>query len=247
MVPRHEIQSLMSKNCIPLDDWSGFWTNSKKKTLVVWQPTKISAQQIQIRDVKDPSLIPGVSTKYKLFKSIAEIDSEFLSLSGHRWRKFRAALNRYSSVEIRDEFDSLNDVMSLIDIWDEQRSETFAWQSIRSGRDRNFFRKFWESEKQDLWSNFFYLNGRLVGYSVVSKIGQDNCYNYLMGKNDISLKDLSLFLDFKTFERIFNEIQLPFLIDWGTSGKKLLEYKNKFPVKSVEEVYLCIIKEKLNG
>jgi len=225
-INRHTIQGMMSKTAKPFDDWAGFWKNSKQ---VVVFDDSVSLSDFPLSNRISWGYLPSKENLDKRCSTYSSI----LVLSEFD-RETRNHFNQ--QIDIQDNPISFGEVSSLIDMWDDQSGDKYGWQR-HSGYDRNFFRKFWEFEKQDLWSNFFYLNGRLVGYSVVSKISDDGCFRYVIRKNDVSLRNLCLFIDFNTFERIFKEIQKPFLINWGASSGGVLKYKKKFPVFLEKKVF----------
>jgi hypothetical protein len=177
---------------------------------------------------------------------ISNIDKNFINLPGQNFQEIRETRNKYNKITtIKTSPNSIEEVNALIDIWDEKRGDKYGWQR-HSGYDRNFFNKYFNQEKDQLFSYFFYIDNVLVGYSIVSKLGNGDRFNYVIRKNNTSFRNLCLYIDFKTFELMYNEINSNFLINWGSSSGTVMKYKKKFPVYEENVVYFCKILKEIN-
>lgn len=188
--------------------------------------------------------IPHKKSKGK--QLLSKIDEEFIKLPGDKYHEFRETRNKYNKiVEIKNEPNSIEEIDALIDIWDKNRGAKYGWQR-HSGYDRNFFHKFFQQEKDNLFSYFFYIDNKLVGYSIVSKLSNNGInFNYVIRKNDTSYRNLCLYIDLKTFTLMFEELKQSFIVNWGSSDKGILKYKKKFPVLQEDVVYFCkVVKNK---
>ena len=189
--------------------------------------------------------IPHKKSKQALI--LSDINEEFLKLNGAKFHEFREVRNKYNKIcTIKTEPNSLEEVGGLIDVWDEVRGPAHGIQR-HSGYDRNFFNNVYPKEKDNLFSYFFYIEDKLVGYSVVSKLGNGINFSYLIRKNDTRFRNLCLYIDYKTFDLMFNELKTSFTINWGAASGKILKYKKKFPIYKEVPVWFCkVIKEKKN-
>jgi hypothetical protein len=179
---------------------------------------------------------------HKLKTTVSIIDENLMNLHGETFREIRETRNHYDKkITIKHDIDNLDDVIKLINHWTKTRGEIYG-RNCHSGHDKNFFLKFYNNEKDNLWSSFFYLGDNLVGYSIVSKINNNNCYSYIIRKNDTSFRNLCLYIDFKTFHHIYKEIG-SYYINWGASKGGILKYKEKFPIKLQEDSYFISFKK----
>ena len=178
-------------------------------------------------------------SSYKSTEVVSFFNKPFYHLEGKSYREIRETKNKYNkTIIIKKDIEDIQEVVNFILNWNEERGkEKYGW-FLHSGYDINFFERHWKEEKDNLWSSFFYIEDRLVGYSICSKERVNDCYNYIIRKNDISLRNLTLYIDYKTFERIWKETEeQEFYINWGCSSKTLLRYKKKFPVYSLKTKY----------
>ena len=233
----------MSKNYKPLDDWSGFWKNSKH--LVVFNiNNKIDAPKktYSYISVDEMKKLDNISSSYKSTNIVSYFEEDYFNLFGFEMKKLRNCVNHFnSSIEFRDSISSIDELKSLISIWNEQRGEIYGWQR-HSGYDINFFEKYYPIEKDNLISVFAYFENKLVGYGIITKASESK-YIYVLGKNDVSFKSLAYYIDFSIMKKIFSEIGQPFEMHWGCSSKGLLQYKRKFPVLREDKVCFCTTKE----
>ena len=178
-----------------------------------------------------------IKSKYILTQTISKIDSEYLSLEGKKHKDDRNTRNKYDKiVSVKTKPNSIEEVLSLIDIWDAKRGDlVYNWQK-HSGYDRSFFTRFYEQEKENLQCLFFYIKGKLVGYSVISLVKDDEAYVFCLGKCDTEYKDISWYIDFRSFDYLLCDEEYV-LINWGASSGSLLKYKMRFPVHSLEKLY----------
>lgn len=238
-ISRHSIMGMLSKSYIPLDDNVGYLKNKKEVVLFSSDDTiigrhlsypKINLNYVdEIINVKDKINGYLLSSKYHSTMLLSNFSKEFFELSGHRFREIRETRNKYRKiVGVKYDVDP-NEVISFIREWIVKRGDLkYGWQ-LHAGYDINFFTKYWYFEKESLWSNFFYIDGKLVGYSIVSKDGSDGNFKYMIRKNDTTYRNLCLYIDYFSFERMYNEVG-DFIVNWGSNSGSLLKYKMKFPV-----------------
>ena len=250
-INRHTIQGMMSKPATPFPTWDGFRKN--KKNVVLFQPLDDYSQfendkvamYYLLQEQYDHFLSQNIKhTKSKGNLLLSNIDNGFISLYGDKYHEFREAKNKYNKIiEIRTT-SSLDDIKNLIEVWKTQRAKLYGWH-CHAGYDIAFFNKYWDLEKSSLFSNFFYIDNRLVGYSIVSKLNNSNYYNYVIRKNDTTYRNLCLYIDYKTFEIMNDEIKSPFIINWGSSSGGVRDYKRKFPIYDEPLVYFTKFRKEL--
>ena len=185
-----------------------------------------------------------IKSKYFLIQTISKFDKNFFNLEGKKFKEIRETRNKFNKIiKIKKDAD-IKEILNLIDCWDVNRGEKYGWQK-HSGYDRNFFNRFFRQEKSNLQSLFFYIDGNLVGYSIISLLKEnDNIYNYIIRKNDTTYRNLCLYIDYKSFEFLFQN-EKEFFINWGASSGSLLKYKEKFPIYEQEKLYFFKLKEQI--
>jgi hypothetical protein len=237
-INKHSIMGMMSSNYFPFEDWTGFY-KKKDKTKVVVFDSSFCKDFLEINYYYLPEKIKELKS-YSSTLLVSDFDEVFFKLSGKKYTEIRETRNKLNKeIEIREDISSIDEVISLIDRWDVLSGKKYRFNR-HSGYDRNFFKKYYNEEKDNLYSLFFYLDNILVGYSIVSKIQDDGCFRYLIRKNDISVvRNLCLYIDYKTFENLFSKIGKKFYINWGASSGQVLRYKKKFPVFIEKKVWFC--------
>ena len=250
-ISRHSIMGMLSKSYIPLDDNKGYLKNKKEVVLFsssddVIAPfktyPKINLNYVdEISDVKTKIPDYTLSSKYFSYMLLSKLDKDFFELKTSKWQEMRETRNKYRKcVVVKNDID-IEEVIAFIRDWIVKRGdEKYGWQ-LHAGYDINFFTKYYNLEKDRLWSNFYYIDGKLVGYSIVSK-EWDESYKYLIRKNDTSYRNLCLYIDFSTFERMFSEVG-EFLVNWGSNSGSLLKYKQKFPEHLIEKKWFYKFKK----
>jgi hypothetical protein len=228
---KHAIMGMLSDNYILIDGGYGFFKNKKMSDLVLFDYNLIDLY----------SNIEHISLSYQLEKQpykqsykstmlISKFDENWFDGNLKKISKeIYETKNKWNKkIEIKIEPNSIEEVIELINKWKEVSGGKYGWQ-LRAGHDVNFFRRYWEVEKENLWSLFFYLGGVLIGYSIVSKEETNNEFNYIIRKMNISVgRNIGLYIDYKTFENIWNKTQKEFKINWGANSGTLLKYKSKF-------------------
>jgi hypothetical protein len=184
-----------------------------------------------------------IKSKYHLTQVVSLIDDKFASLPGKKNKDNRNIRNKYEKiVEVRESPESIEEVISFIDEWDKTRGVVYGWQR-HSGYDKNFFTNHYESEKNSVQSLFYYIKGKLVGYSVISVAREDTSYTYMIGKCLVEYKSLSWYIDYDSFCRLREREGCDVLVNWGASGGSLLKYKTQFPVHSLEKLWFFRLEE----
>jgi len=244
-INKHTVMGMMSSNYIPFDDWTGFYKNKKRDKIVVFSKDK------NIKDYKEVNYYyifdkPEIKIKniYSSTLLISHFDSDFFKLSGKSNKEIRETRNKYNKViTIENDINSIDEVILLINKWDELSGGKYGWQK-HSGYDKSFFIKYYEKEKNNLISLFFYLDNILVGYSIVSNIIENNCFKYVIRKMNVGIgRNICLYIDFKTFENLYNTYGREFYVNWGASSGNVLKYKKKFSIFREEKMWFYKIKK----
>jgi len=225
-INKHTVMGMLSANYVPFGDWSGFYRNKTRTKVTVFDPGFDG-------DFKETAFhyVPDRMGKgYSSTLLVSRFDSAFFALAGAEHKEIRETRNKWDRlVSVREEPSSVGEVVALVDKWDILSGSKYGFNR-HSGYDRNFFRRYWETERSNLYSLFFYHGDALVGYSVVSKLQDDNCFRYVIRKMDIGAgRNICLYIDYKTFESIWRDRKGCFYVNWGASSGKVLKYKEKFP------------------
>lgn len=218
----------MNKFCKPFDDWRGYQAN-KNKAVLFDERLKADYPTVHYYYIYNKP----AQKHYHLTQLISHITPNFFELRGKKWKEIRETRNKFDKIVKMKEYDQ-QAVLDLIKKWDETAGVKYGFQR-RSGRDRNFFQRWFEQEKERLFYRFFYIDERLVGYSVLHK--KDGCYEYLIRKTLSEMRNTCLYVDYKTMEELFAVEPDGFFVNWGASGGKLLKYKKKFPMFEERPVY----------
>lgn len=236
---RHGIIGMMGKTGKLSDSPDYFYKNSKN---IISFDSSFSSDSFKVSYAYIPEAdflaIPKkeIKSKYILTQIVSKIDQAFIAIKGRGYKEFRWTRNKYDDkTEVKTEPNSVQEVINFIEYWEVTRGGKYGWQR-HSGYDKSFFLNWYEKEKQDIQCLFFYVNSVLVGYSVISLIKDDNAYIYMLGKCDTTYQNLSLYIDFISYERLLGQ-QESILINWGASSGTLLDYKKKFPLYSLENLY----------
>jgi hypothetical protein len=242
-INRHTVMGMMSKHYIPFDDYSGFYKNKKKDKVVIFEEKDIEdVIEINYYYMSNKSSVK-CSSWYHSNVIVSIFNNDFFNLCGKKYKEIRETRNRYNGkIVIKKDLENIDEILDLLKRWDEFSGGKYGWNR-HSGYDRAFFIKYYEQEKKDLFSLFFYCNNTLIGYSIVSKIHSDGCFRYVIRKSDISVgRNIGLYIDFKTFENIYNESK-KFYVNWGSGSGNILKYKKKFPVFLEKKVYFYKMKK----
>ena len=172
---------------------------------------------------------------------ISVLGGDFFGLSGGNYREIRETRNKFDKIVRVGEYNK-DDVMGLIDRWDIQSGGKYGWVR-HSGFDRNFFERWYEEERGNLVSQFYYIDNKMIGYSVLHKA--EDSYEYLIRKVDNSIRNSCMYVDFATFRHLYELEGGEFLINWGASGGGVLAYKKKFPVYDEIPAYFYSVKRDL--
>ena len=253
-ITKHTIMGMLSKNYKPFDNWCGYVKN-KNEVVLFTDSNHIISKHISypkinlnyVDKLEDKDKISGYkkSSSYSLTNIKSIFDKSFFSLSGKRFRRMRAARNKYDKiVEVRNDCN-IDEIIEFIDEWTIERGkEKYGWQ-LHSGYDKTFFNKFYKKEKGRLWSNFFFIDGKLIGYSIISKNTNNNEYRYMIRKCNVKYTDITLYIDLYSFERVFDKVG-EFVLIWGASSGGVLKYKKKFPIYSEDKKWFYKFKRTEN-
>jgi hypothetical protein len=224
---KHCVMGMCSERYQVLGDWQGLRKNST--TAVSFDEgfdpgfKKVNYAYVYTK----PAVKASKSTQV-----VSAIGPELVGLAGNKWREIRETRNHFGRiVEARDY--NKGDVLGLIDRWDVQSGGKYGWHR-HSGYDRAFFNRWYDLEKDNLISRFYYVGAELIGYSILH--ATEYGYEYLIRKADNTRRNTCLYVDYKTFEGLYGA-RGGFLVNWGASSGGVLDYKRKFPVHSECPVY----------
>ena len=235
------IKGMLSKRYKPTEDWSGFWKNSKH--FVTFDSTfnsinikKISYSYILEKQIKN---IEKYKSCFRLTLLHSIFNDEFFELKNKKFREIRETKNKYNKIcYISTKIPKLIEINNLLNYWDEVSGKKYGW-TRHSGIDRNFFDKYYKEE--EFIGLFFYIDQKLVGYSIMSKkyknLNNNYFFDYIIRKNDIKYRNLTLYIDYKIFEYIYNNYVNNFIVNFGGSSGNLLKYKMKFPIYNIQPIY----------
>lgn len=248
--------SFLSARYKPFDNVAGFIKNESEVVLFdknLYDKYKNDFSKIKIFDYTEEEYLEFKKLKLthnrvKNHITISKFDADFFKLEGGKLKPFRYRKRWYTEkepIEIRNRPNSTEEVIEFI----------YKWKKIREGAhfqffigyDINFFKNNYEKYKDNIIEKYFYKDDILIGYCIVEKVSR-NLYNLIFRKTDTNVRDSCLFVDYMTFESIWNDIQEPFLVNLeGDVGEKgMREYKEKFPLfKSVTSIDIKITSEKL--
>jgi len=223
------MMGMMSKNGSPFNNWLGFKKN-KNNAVSFDMDFHPDFPKVNYSYIYERPKVKGVRKSTQI---VSKFDGQFFKLEGKGFKEIRETKNKFNKVVRAGEYDK-NKVLELIDKWDSISGAKYGWQR-HSGYDRSFFNNWYALEQDNLISSFYYIGDKLVGYSVLHK--NDNCYDYIIRKTNNTIRNTCLYVDYKTFESIYEKEKKPFLVNWGASGGGVLKYKKKFPVFQETRVY----------
>lgn len=212
---------MMSKGSVLFDNLKGF---KKNRTTAVSFDSEFDPEFPKVSYSYIHEKPPKPIKPYKGTQLVSRLDEEFFALSGKKYKEIRETRNYFDKIVSIKEY-SKQDVLGLIDLWSSTSGKKYGWQ-LHSGYDRNFFNNWYDLEKDNLFSRFYYIGDKIVGYSILHK--GTNSWEYLLRKMDNSIRNTCLYVDYKTFEEIYKLEQKDFYVCWGASNGKLLKYKRKF-------------------
>ncbi len=184
-------------------------------------------------------------TKYKGI--ISYFSEEFFNLKGTKYQEFRTVINKYKklNVEVLEDFKKIEDIYELISRWKAIKAEKTIHFLDHTGLDKNFFKNYFEKFKRDLFSRFFYIDNKLVGYSIISLLKDKNkeeCFKEITRKFDYDYKQICLYIDYITFFDLYKKLNKPYYLNRSaTTDKNIILYKNKFPIYKIIPVYFIKI------
>lgn len=226
------ILGMMSERYEVLGNWQGFKKN-RNKAVSFYTDFIPDFKEVFFQYIYEK---PECKSS-RMTQVVSKLDDEFFNLSGKQFKEIRETRNKFDKIVKMKEYNK-DDTLKLIDTWDIQCGGKYHWHR-HSGYDRAFFNKWYDLERDSLFSRFFYIDDKMIGYSVLHK--DKECYEYLIRKTDITLRNTCLYVDYKTFEEI-HKIDGNFLVNWGASSGSLLKYKRKFPKYEENDVYFYSIK-----
>lgn len=240
-INKHSVMGMLSKNQTIIEDSLSIRRNrnkilcfdeeSARSYIGIYKDINLGyfAKKIKSEDMsfygKSTAVISGPFSK-----------NNFLSFKGRDYEEYRETINNLDKkIFISDHMISPLDVIGVVDEWNELAGKRkYGWQ-LHSGYDKNFFHSpYFEKEKDNLQTLFFYDKETMkcVGYSVMSKSPDDKSlehplFSYLIRKYvpSKSYKNLCLYIDLKTMQRLTASQEQECLVHWGASSGGVLDYK----------------------
>ena len=190
-----------------------------------------------------------IYNRFSLDSLISRFDNEYFDYCGKRFIDIRETKNnieKNNKVIIKDSFNNIEEIELLIKRWNDTSGMKYR-RTNHSGYDLNFFRKYYKP--QNYFGLFFYdPQNFLIGYSIANNtpkyINNIPCYSYIIRKCliDQGIRNLTLYIDTKTFENVHKGVGDEFFVHWGASGGTLLGYKEKFPVYDKKKIKFFMLK-----
>lgn len=150
--------------------------------------------------------------------------SSTFSFPGRTYHGIRSALNKNSKLGIKLEH-SLRDPQDILDMlkrWSDTSGEKHFQN--RSGKDKYFFKNNFH---QDCLNCFFYLEDKLIAFSVLSP-PVNGVSSYVLGKTlCLDYPGLSEYADIESYK--YAAAQGITQINLGGGSKTVVDYKLKFP------------------
>lgn len=240
-INKHSVMGMLSKNQTIIEDSLSIRRN-KNKILCFDEESARSYIGIY-KDINLGYFTKKIKSEDMSFygKSTAVITgpfskNNFLGFKGREYEEYRETINSLDKkLLISEQMFSPLDVIGVVDEWNELAGKRkYGWQ-LHSGYDKNFFHsQYFEQEKENLQTLFFYDKETMkcVGYSVISKNADDKTLNhslfsYLIRKYIPSkeYKNLCLYIDLKTIQRLVTNQDKECLVHWGASSGGVLNYK----------------------
>lgn len=186
----------------------------------------------------------GVTKETQIIQGV--FNEDYFNLKGAAHKEIRETRNKFNkklNVSIYQNTD-LNDIIELIKKWELDRGWDNYGFIMHSGYDKAFFNKY--VDNPNLLTLVFRdkENNSVVGYSVIEKEPKKNEkgiseYTFLLRKCDTKYsRNVNEYIDYKTYEFLWDKSHTPFTVNLGCSGNKLKWYKtHKFPIYELTEKY----------
>lgn len=239
------IRSFLSRGYIPLNNAKGFLNKKGIVVLFSLEKLKYFLNKFETVKVFDLSVedLKTINKKFILTKRASDsivfkFDNEFFDLRGACRKKLRRARNTYekmATLKVQDYPNDINEVRVFLDTWKSQRPNKFQYYN---GYFINFLLTVIPFDRDRFVTKFFYINENLVGFNIID-IVNDTLYNQLYRKANLSFNNLSLFIDYFTFNQIHQNIKTSFFVNIGRSGNKTLLFEKTayFPVFKIYKCY----------
>lgn len=233
--------SFLSRNYVPFNDFSGFIKS--KNQIILYSENMIEKfknhESVRLYHVSKEE-VEKVKSRYKIKSSyyntsiITKLGSEYFTLSGKANKEKRNVMNRFNiniPLSIQEHPNSIEEVKLFLKDWKCKRKVKYNEMLMFTGYDLNFIKKYLIKFKDNLITKFYYLNSKLVGFTIIEKVN-DNFYNLLIRKVDPSISQLTYYIDYSTFCEIYENTGQDLVVNLGIDGDKGIHaYKTKkFPV-----------------
>lgn len=192
---------------------------------------------------------PDIKGSHSMDMVLSHIVPEFFEgMKGKTYIDIRHTVNQCSKKITAEPLNSsnYNDVFMMIEKWryDDNGGMKYGMRE-HAGIDKNIIRKYCLDECKALINNtfgyVFYYGDECVGYACMSKREYDTDgikeYHYLTRKvrNVFGIRNLTEYIDWYMFKKVYEICKSDFLINWGCSSDGVLWYKtHKWPLYRLE-------------
>lgn len=246
-VNENSIYGLMSKNYTP--DWEHkiIYKTKAHDKIISFDPNYKNEDAKQINYMYLDKPVDGIKCGKEKQIIQGVFNSDYFELKGSKFRDMRNTRNKFNkTVKIYEDYD-LDKVDSFIyDVWYLKRGDKLYGYQCHYGYDRAYFSKWYNKKFINL---FFEIDDKLVGYSVIERTPRKNEkgldeFVYLLRKVDVNAgRNICEYVDFKTYEYLYENVSKEFAVNMGCSSGKLFWYKTtKFPVYELTDKYFGVWK-----
>lgn len=199
---------------------------------------------------------PSIKNSYSMSQVTSIISSDyFTGMPGKKFIDLRHTVNQLSKKikAVPLSVEMLKDVDAMIEGWryDDNGGMKYGWQE-HAGIDKAIVTKYCTDSDFRIFTfgYAFYYDYICIGYAIMSKEPSEFHngipeFSYLTRKvrNIYKLRNLTEYIDWFMFSKVYGICKSDFLINWGCSSKGVLWYKtHKWPVYKLEEKWFGTIK-----
>ena len=242
----------MNKNCFFNNDsansLSFYKVKNKSKTTIcrnrVSQAEEKKYTHISYMYMDEKPDIKGASSMDMV---ISSINNEFFTgMPGKKYIDIRHTVNKYKNkiIAVPLSNSNMDDAIEMVEKWryDNNGGMKYGMRE-HAGIDKNIIRLYCNNDimlASNTFAYVFYYENECIGYACMSNKpeNKDLEYIYLTRKvrNHLKLRNLTEYIDWFMFSKVYELCKSDFLINWGCSSGGVLWYKiHKWPVYSLEK------------
>ena len=224
----------LSKNIIENDNFISWEVRGKRKVIIIKYDSNIIDELYKLMPFtflyfdKDIVDILKNDNRFNVRASKGEAIetdiSKWKGVSGKEWKDIRYTLNKAKeyNIEARDTFDIL-EVEEFVKKW----RYSYGTKYFRDHSSQNTF-FFRSGNHNECISRFYYIDGKLVSYAVLSYPDLEGNAPYIIRKTLYQeYYGLTEYVDCDILN-VGKEAGIK-IINWGGGSNKLLKYKAKYP------------------